>query len=562
MKLSLSHPSAMALREFAGKIPIANENILTSAGRLSNIVSAVSDSLGIHRVDYIEMMKLICEYQKQTAEAISELPRLLNDTADRMDAYVAHSLSISQKSAAPDGAFPSGYPNVKPYIFHSQITTLSDSFSSGRFLSAGNHFKEYCAYRKIQESFTYYPYNDKRIVFVRARDIEGVNLDASEIQASDQFWTRNGNPDYSLETILNMALLVDTAKPLCDSGIPIERLCEGYHFSEALRKYLGTPVRVAAIGEYYRFENDGRHRTLASQIIDGWIPVLVTGEIVVSPKSTEAEIFEKLVSDLPKIFDKQMVLAGADERKLNAPNAVTRDGTIRGRWDGPVFCLDDNFVPRLHNKRKLTVAEIKAKLHRDYGLTLNGIPYVGGIADFSSVSLATISKKDIVMKAHKLTSEEYDSMESEEKIKLLHDVFTRNRAKDNFSIADEIAAERRLLQSFLPDGYTADDVANWRTDHEFTWDEQVQGGYLLVPTVIHSNVSHTGLVGTSKTAYKYFENSKNASPEKYCLDEDNAPISFAELYEYIELKRDRNARHASASGNTGSLKNTEKMDPF
>lgn len=64
----------------------------------------------------------------------------------------------------------------------------------------------------------------------------------------------------------------------------------------------------------------------------------------------------------------------------------------------------------------------------------------------------------------------------------------------NFDYADQLAEERHVPE--LSDGYSALDSKKWRTENKFSWDEQVNDGYNLVPTVIHGNLSHTGLVST------------------------------------------------------------------
>ena len=46
---------------------------------------------------------------------------------------------------------------------------------------------------------------------------------------------------------------------------------------DTIRSYYNNPVQVAQVGSYYVFQSDGRHRTLAAQSLDTYIPVLVTG---------------------------------------------------------------------------------------------------------------------------------------------------------------------------------------------------------------------------------------------------------------------------------------------
>ena len=132
-----------------------------------------------------------------------------------------------------------------------------------------------------------------------------------------------------------------------------------------------------------------------------------------------------------------------------------------------------------------------------------------------------------------MSSEEYDGLEPIERTRMFSEVFDKSRRNSNFTIADQLAAERQIPIPGLPSGYTATDLAAWRSDprHRFTWDEQVNGGYNLVPTIIHGNIPHTGLVSSSTKAMEYFEQRKNDPPDKYSWAEEDAPISISEVLE-------------------------------
>ena len=233
---------------------------------------------------------------------------------------------------------------------------------------------------------------------------------------------------------------------------------------------------------------------------------------------------------MPDIIDREMVLAGAEVQKMRTPKIETLDGELKGTWLNSVFYLDDNFVPKYENGEKLTVAEIKQHLYVSFGIEFDGIPFTNGIADFSSISVATISTKDIVLKSTGMSELEYNSMEPLERTKKLCEVFAKHRRNSNFSLADKVAAERQLFIPGLDPGYTATELADWRKG-KFTWDEQVNGGYNLVPTIIHGNISHTGLVSSSDKAVTYFEQRKNDDPSKYSWNEKYAPISIEEFGE-------------------------------
>ena len=237
---------------------------------------------------------------------------------------------------------------------------------------------------------------------------------------------------------------------------------------------------------------------------------------------------DSLAEGLSDTLDKELVLAGAEMRKLRIPKTKSSAGEMRGNWLDSTFYMADDFIPKNGNPNNFTVAEIKQNLKDSYGLQVEGIPFKSGVADFSSISVASISTKDIVMRSEKMSELDYDNMDSFERTKVLNEVFAKNRRNQNFDLADKIAAERQIPIMGLNPGYTAAELAKWR-EGKFTWDEQVNGGYNLVPTVIHGNIAHTGLVSSSNMAVKYFEERANDAPNKYSWNEENAPISLTDL---------------------------------
>lgn len=238
-----------------------------------------------------------------------------------------------------------------------------------------------------------------------------------------------------------------------------------------------------------------------------------------------------------KIFDHEMVLAGSQKRKLNMPKPETSKGSLRGVWRGTVFVLDDNFVPKKHNHARDTIGQIKRKLFENFGISIEGIPYVDGVADFSVISVANISVADIVTRAKGISYGKYESLSQWERSELFQEVFKKGKRETNFQFADQIASEKQIPIPGLTKGYTADQIKKWRENNEFkfSWDEQVNGGYNLVPTIIHGNLSHTGLVSVSKNAYSFLKKrdaDMKAHPEKYCWNEEEAPIAIGDLWQY------------------------------
>mgnify|MGYP007089866200 CR=1 FL=1 len=78
-----------------------------------------------------------------------------------------------------------------------------------------------------------------------------------------------------------------------------------------------------------------------------------------------AEILHRLELELQDVFDREMVLIGAESRKLNVPETETGEGSVRGAWNGSVFVLDDNYVPEKYNDSNSSIAQIKKNCQID-----------------------------------------------------------------------------------------------------------------------------------------------------------------------------------------------------
>lgn len=263
-------------------------------------------------------------------------------------------------------------------------------------------------------------------------------------------------------------------------------------------------------------------------------------EINFHNKKYVEEIFARLESGLSDTFDRELVFAGAQRRKLNTPATETVEGSLKGVWSGCVFILNNDYVPEKYNSAGNTVSQIKEELFKSYGIRVDGIPYVNGIADFSSISLANISTVDIVLRVTGMSRQEYDTLDPKNRAHLFQKVFSnvvdgKSKRENNFDHADQIASEKQIPIPGLHKGYSAAELKNWRIKNKFSWDEQVSSGYNLVPAIIHGNLSHTGLVSTAKSAYlflTYHERDMKNYPEKYCWDEDDAPITISEIQNY------------------------------
>lgn len=180
---------------------------------------------------------------------------------------------------------PTSMPYTVPSIpqgavsYGDNLYMVRDSVSNGQFFSAADHYEAYKEYWENLSIYTETPTGDKQTYFIRARDVEGVYLADREVENSEGFWTRNGRDGYSREAILAKARMVDSARTRFAAGEGIDSLCNDSSIGEAMGSYTSRPIRVSRLGNFYVFQGDGRHRVLASQSINGWIPVVISSEI-------------------------------------------------------------------------------------------------------------------------------------------------------------------------------------------------------------------------------------------------------------------------------------------
>lgn len=164
------------------------------------------------------------------------------------------------------------------------------------------------------------------------------------------------------------------------------------------------------------------------------------------------------------------------------PHELGADKDVVGTWKDQVFYASDSYVPTKFNPEGKTFGQIRQELYATYKINFGGISYKGGYADFGSVALVQLSVEDVIP----LSVSEAGCMDYEEILK---------RRTENFKFADELTAARHIEIPGLGTEYTAAELKAWREAKHFTWDESFAHGYLLVPSVVHGNLSHTGLVG-------------------------------------------------------------------
>ena len=160
-----------------------------------------------------------------------------------------------------------------PYL-HNTPCTRSAGF---RIYTLGSHVYRRSSGYWENGNYTFSRNENPELVYVRARDIEGVYLSDRELGNPEGFWTRNGREGWSRENILRRASHIQDVRQNTESGMSLDELSQNPVLDDTIRSYYNNPVQVAQVGSYYVFQSDGRHRTLAAQSLDTYIPVLVTG---------------------------------------------------------------------------------------------------------------------------------------------------------------------------------------------------------------------------------------------------------------------------------------------
>lgn len=213
---------------------------------------------------------------------------------------------------------------------------------------------------------------------------------------------------------------------------------------------------------------------------------------------------KRVISDisnnsLKDIIDIITLIYTKNYRKMMRPHEKNQLGIQQGTWKNNMFTPVDNLIPSKSNPARKTFTELNKDFYDKFGLSFNGILFLDGHADFSSISVAQIDFEEVIlMQISNVAGEEsnvnknilFDSIDGIN----YKSLFGKRMRKSNFHIADKIAASNRIPIPGLPDGYTAKQLERWRIKNRFSWDESFLNGYLLVPRYIHDNISHTGLV--------------------------------------------------------------------
>lgn len=88
MKLGLNMKSVSEMRQLAAAVPVTIENIVNDTERLFQVYQSVSDSLGVHEEQFVELLNKIKFVQEAFAEDLKKVPNEMNATADKIEEYI------------------------------------------------------------------------------------------------------------------------------------------------------------------------------------------------------------------------------------------------------------------------------------------------------------------------------------------------------------------------------------------------------------------------------------------------------------------------------------------
>ena len=133
-------------------------------------------------------------------------------------------------------------------VFDDTTPIAQDRLNGERSFAKGDHYDEFVDFWEGGgDGYTYTRADNPQTQYIRAKDVEGVYLNQSEVSNPSAFW----NKRYSK---------VEYTNYVKNGGLN------------------NNPIEVTKIGDsFYYFEGDGRHRLLVAQELDSDIPVIIKG---------------------------------------------------------------------------------------------------------------------------------------------------------------------------------------------------------------------------------------------------------------------------------------------
>ena len=284
-RYAISSEGANALNALANNLLINANNIVEASSELKKEVATLSGSLGVFEEEILSIVSRNAATLEQNKESIISLANSVKAKADEVTQLC---------SLEPDNKKTGFFHNIanrlrgttatntplEKTMFCNRFAVEKAPLRPDRCFVAGNNSSAYIDYWvHMSSDYKEETCESTAIVYVNAKEIEGIYLSDNELANGDRFWTYKKD-DGTLESFQRIAVDIPKVKALIDSGMTGTEILLNYpELEDCYSIYFeGSPCVGQADG-FYVFGSGGRHRTLAAQSIDGIIPVRITSKI-------------------------------------------------------------------------------------------------------------------------------------------------------------------------------------------------------------------------------------------------------------------------------------------
>ena len=192
--------------------------------------------------DILVIMLQAEKYVALLAKSLSEYESVQLGSTNGISASTPQTSSFAVTPSSADTT------TFESNTFGSNLAFVQDRLSAERYFSRGNHYEEYRDYWE-NGNYTFSRNENPELVYVRARDIEGVYLSDRELGNPEGFWTRNGREGWSRENILRRASHIQDVRQNTESGMSLDELSQNPVLDDTIRSYYNNPVQVAQVGQ-------------------------------------------------------------------------------------------------------------------------------------------------------------------------------------------------------------------------------------------------------------------------------------------------------------------------
>lgn len=160
--------------------------------------------------DILVIMLQAEKYVALLAKSLSEYESVQLGSTNGISASTPQTSSFAVTPSSADTT------TFESNTFGSNLAFVQDRLSAERYFSRGNHYEEYRDYWE-NGNYTFSRNENPELVYVRARDIEGVYLSDRELGNPEGFWTRNGREGWSRGMVERKHSKASFAHPRCSS---------------------------------------------------------------------------------------------------------------------------------------------------------------------------------------------------------------------------------------------------------------------------------------------------------------------------------------------------------